>query len=163
MLAAVYSLTRHADSILELLVYVWDARDRLFRHVRAFPSSRRRLETRAITFSTQQNHALWFAGANFVEQLVQFQTLSTFYLRPPAADDLAVRHAGLWSPNMPIEMNHTRVAIVLNPMQVEVRAAFGYTTEDHVYVVPHPPHKFHPDFDRTLAEILTRDPRYVLR
>ena len=51
---------------------------------------------------------------------------------------------------------------VLNPLAPALRDEFGYSVDDHIYMVPHPPHKFHPDYDNVIGEILLRDPKAKL-
>jgi predicted O-linked N-acetylglucosamine transferase (SPINDLY family) len=38
------------------------------------------------------------------------------------------------------------------------RSRFGLENQDHIYLCPQPPFKFHPDFDQILADILRQDP-----
>ena len=108
------------------------------------------------------NSIVTIAGANYVEQIVQFESLSTYYLRPLAAEDPEVLNAGTEQLTRPKQLSTSCFSVVSNPLRIGLREIFGYTVEDRVYVVPHPPHKFHPDFDGVLAEILVCDPRYVL-
>jgi protein O-GlcNAc transferase len=73
------------------------------------------------------------AQEHYSEQLVQLDTLPAFYQRP-----------------------------TLDESQEVSRAAFGFTSDEHIYLCPQTLLKFHPEFDSTLASILNQDPQGVL-
>lgn len=69
------------------------------------------------------------AADHYSEELVEFATLPTYYYRPEVRPE-------------PGSRDH-----------------FGLAEDRHLYFCPHTLLKFHPQFDRPLAEILRRDPQ----
>nr|MCH9652389.1 tetratricopeptide repeat protein [Planctomycetota bacterium] len=69
------------------------------------------------------------AEEHYTENLIQLNSLPSYYYRPHLAE------------------------------KIISRAAFGLSDKDHVYACPQTLFKIHPEFDQVLAEILRKDPK----